>query len=362
MLQRARDAALLGSDRRVPINWVNDPTGLIAASYPTEPAGWTASMGPPQVDPKVPLEGRGNPITDDPRFARIWSKGIAQAMSAEVAPEETGVILMAHGIYPGNEAFDPKISDTISLHENIEARLLERFPGMRAENILGGWEGVRQETDGILQRTRAMRGENLGHAYLYESDGAMPAGKWGLRYWEALERLKDNGVKHIVAAFSMSINTTTVTQVGLPNQIAKEIGYRGFKPVADLRIPWWPGYDSPFADFWPAGAQLLCRDGPAPDAGSHECCYELAGCSGDRGYPEIRQTPADKPMSRVDPALVFDVPPFGHLGYDPAAGPPDTDVPVQAQYTGTWSISVPMDDDPDLARFLAQVVLSSLGR
>lgn len=364
MLGRARDAILDGSDRTIPITWANDPTGLIAASYPAEPSGWTASMGPPQADRKVPLEGRGNPVTDDPRFAEIWTKGIVRAMSETVPAEKTGVLLIAHGIYPGNQVFDPKIDDTITLHENIQAALIERLPGLSAENILGGWEGIEQEADGIRQRTRAMRGEDLGHAYLYETDGAMPQGKWGLRYWEALERLKSNGVQHIVVAFTHSINTTTVTHVGLPNQIAKEIGYRSFKPVADLRIPWWPGYDSPFADHWPAGAQLLCRSSAIPEAQatSHECCYELAGCSQGRIYPEARQTAPDRPISRVDPALVFDVPPFGHLGFDPRAGAPDTDSPVQNQYTGTWSIWVPMDDDPDLARFLAQVVLARLGK
>jgi hypothetical protein len=364
MLRRARDAVLAGSERKVPITWVNDPTGLIAASYPTQPEGWTASMGLPLVDPKVPLEGRGNPVTDDPRFARIWARGISRAMSDSVAPAETGVLFMAHGIYAGNEAFDPKISDTITLHKNLQATLLEQFPDLRAENIVGGWEGIRQEVDGMLQRTRAMRGEDLGHAYLYESDGTMPPGKWGLRYWEALERLKAQGVRHIVVAFTQAINTTTVTQVGLPNQIGKEIGYRNFRPIPDLAIPWWPGYDSPFADFWPAGAQLLCQNGTGTggNADAHECCYELAGCSRGRDYPENRQTPLDKPMSRVDPALVFDVPPFGHLGYDPAKGPPDTNSPVQDQYTGTWSVSVPMDDDPDLARFLAELVLASQER
>lgn len=362
MLARARDALLYDSDRRIPITWANDPGGLIAASYPKEPEGWTTSMGPPQADRKVPLAGRGNPVSDDPRFARIWTKGIVQAMSGSVPPEKTGVLLMAHGIYPGNQVFDPKINDTITLHGNIQEALLDRLPGLSAGNILGGWEGITQETDGMLQRTRAMRGEDLGHAYLYETDDSMPEGKWGLRYWEALERLKANGVEHIVVAFTHSINTTTVSHVGLPNQIAKEIGYRGFKPVADLTVPWWPGYDSPFADHWPAGAPLLCRSMAAPGkkATHHECCYELAGCSRGRAYPETRQTPPDQPMSRVDPALVFDVPPFGHLGYDPAEGAPDTDAPVQNQYTGTWSIWVAMDDDPDLARFLAQVVLASL--
>ena len=39
-----------------------------------------------------------------------------------------------------------------------------------------------------------MRGENLGHAWLYESAKLLPAGKWGYRYWDALEYLKNQGV------------------------------------------------------------------------------------------------------------------------------------------------------------------------
>ena len=364
MLRKARDDALGDAGDSIPIFWVNDPTGLIEASYPTEPANWTASLGPPRVDAKVPLENRGNPVTDDPQYAAIYATGIIRAMSGSVSPAETGVLLFNHGIYPGNEVFDPKISDTVRLNQNLQDALLSRFPEMSAANVVGGWEGIKEQTGGQLERTRAMRGEDLGHAFLYESPGEMPPGKWGLRYWDALERLKANGVKHIVVAFPQVNHTTTVGQVGLPNQIAKEIGHRGFRPVADLPVPLWPGFDSPFADYWPPNVQLLCRsaasDNASDNATSHDCCYRLGGCYGDVPYPETRQTPLDKPMSRVDPAIVFDVPAFGHLGYDPAAGQPDNDVPVQDQYTGTWSIWVPLDDDPTLAGFLARTVMSFL--
>lgn len=364
MLRDARDAVLRDSGRSVPIIWANDPTGLIAESYPTEPVGWTASMGPPLVDSRVPLKGRGNPVTDDPAYGAIYANGIVQAMSSGVSPADTGVLLFNHGIYPGNEVFDPKISDTVRLNKNMQDALLSRYPNMSAANIVGGWEGIKQQVGGNLERTREMRGEDIGHAYLYESGGAMPTGKWGLRYWDALEQLKGNGVKHIVIAFPQVNHTTTVGQVGLPNQMAKEIGYRGFKPVAGLDIPLWPGFDSPFADYWPPNVQLLCHESALPDdqATSHGCCYELAGCLGDASYPEKRQTATNIPMSRVDPAIVFDVPPFGHLGYDPSRGLPNNDSPVQDQYTGTWSIWVPLDDDPKLAKHLAKVVVSVLNQ
>ena len=360
MLGRARDAALRHTNRSVPIIWANDYTGFMMDAYPKEPADSTVSTDSPRVTAKVSLENRGNPVTDDPAYASIVVDGIVRAMSASVSPTDTGVLLYNHGIFPGNEVFDPKINDTVTLHENLEDALLNRHPTMSPENIVGAWEGVKQMVDGKLQRTREMRGEDLGHAYLYGSDAQMPPGKWGLRYWEALERLKDNGVKHIVVVFPQVIVTTTVGKVGLPNQVAQEIGYRGFLPVSDLDVPLWPGYDSPFANHWPPDADRVCYSSPSARAEgvSHDCCYRLGGCVDGNAYPEARQTPAGQPLSRLDPQIVFDVPPFGQLGYDPALGSPSNDFPVQNQYTGTWSIWVPMDDSPRLAEHLASVVLS----
>ncbi len=360
MLGRARDAALRDTNRSVPIVWANDYTGFMMEAYPKEPAGWTASMGAPPSAPKVALENRGNPVTDDPAYASIVVDGIVRAMSASVSPADTGVLLYNHGIYSGNEVFDPKIDDTITVHENLQEALLTLHPTMSADNIVGAWEGIRQMVDGKLQRTREMRGEDLGHAYLYGSDAQMPPGKWGLRYWEALERLKDSGVQHIVVVFPQVIVTSTGGQVTLPNQIAQEIGFRGFVPVSDLDVLLWPGYDSPFAHHWPPDSDRVCYESPSARAQgvSHDCCYKLGGCADGNGYPETRQTPVGQALSRLDPEIVFDVPPFGHLGYDPALGPPDNDAPVQNQYTGTWSIWVPMNDDPRLAEHLANVVLA----
>lgn len=359
MLERARDDALQGTGRVVPIIWANDYTGLMRQSYPTAPAGWTKSLGPPEVDPKVPLQGRPNPVTDSPEFAALFAEGLFKAMSTDTPPESTGVLLFNHGIYPGNEFFDPKIDDTVRLHEQVQRVLLQRYPGMSPDNIVGGWEGLKEKVDGRLERTRAMRGEDIGHAFVYEKNEEMPAGKWGLRYWDALQRLKDNGVKHIVVAFPQVLVTTTVGQVGLPNQVAKEIGYKGFRPPGDTSVLLWPGFNSPFADHWPPDVELVCRNEPTAEGGSssHECCYKLSGCMGGGTYPETRQTPLSKPLQRTDPSLVFDVPAYGHLGYDPSKGLLNNDAPVQDQYTGTWSIWVPIDNDPRLAQHLAKVVV-----
>ena len=48
---------------------------------------------------------------------------------------------------------------------------------------------------------------------------------------------------------------------------------------------------------------------------------------------------------------------YGQLGYDPDLGPPDPDNPVQDQYTGTWEIYIPPNDDPRVGQMLADYVL-----
>lgn len=69
----------------------------------------------------------------------------------------------------------------------MEDYLLSRYPTMSADNIVGGWEGIKQQVGGKL------------------------------------ERLKENGVKHIVVAFPQVIVTTRGGHVGLPNQVAKVV-------------------------------------------------------------------------------------------------------------------------------------------
>ena len=92
-----------------------------------------------------------------------------------------------------------------------------------------------------------------------------------------------------------------------------------------------------------------------------ECCFEMGGC-GDplRPYPPVRQTPYGEKMSDLDPHLCFDMSEYGHRGYDPAGGPPDPDNPVQDQYTGTWEMYTPPNDDPRVGEMLARHVLDAI--
>jgi hypothetical protein len=50
---------------------------------------------------------------------------------------------------------------------------------------------------------------------------------------------------------------------------------------------------------------------------------------------------------------------YGNLGYDPALGAPDPNNPVQDQYTGTWEMFTPFNDDPRVGRMLAKYVLNA---
>jgi hypothetical protein len=91
----------------------------------------------------------------------------------------------------------------------------------------------------------------------------------------------------------------------------------------------------------------------------YECCFEMGGCSDGRPYPALRQTPIDEAKNEFDPSLVFDLSDYGHLGYNPAVSLPDPDGPVQNQYSGTWDMYEPPDDDPRLGPILAKHVLEA---
>ena len=355
----ARDATLHGTTRTVPLVWVNDPTGLLDESYPINPANWTPSLGTPITDRSVPLAGRGNPVTDDPAYAHIVADGILGAFNPDVPPADTGILLFNHGINPGNELFDPKIDDTVTVMKNLRQALVERAPGLKPAWVLGGWMGVAEHGPTFVERNRAMRGEDIGHAFLYETPQRMPAAPWGHRYWDALDQLRAAGARHIVVVFPHVIVSASPAMVELPNQIAKEIGYRTFYPSNDVTDPRWPGFGNPFADRWPVTSPRLCRiEGPRP--GMRECCYRLGGCGAGQPYPERRQSPNDRPISAFDPSLTYDIPAFGHLGYRAEDGVPSNDRSVQSQYRGTWSLWAPMDDDPRLADYLADKVLAAI--
>lgn len=349
----------------VTVRWANDPTDLMTASYPADES-WTLSKGEPKSDRKVPLAGRPNPVSSDPLLAQTHQRGISAKFNSRVPASKTGVLLVNHATREGNRWFDPKINDTLILNANIEKELLAKHPDLAAENIVGAWFGRRQVNPKIapkpptfsqLERTREMRGENLGDAYLYETS-ELPDGKWGYVYWEALEKLKSQGVEHIVVAFPQIMVDSVLNLVEVPNQIAKEIGFRTWAQIDTLDKQTYPTVGHPFADYWGIWVDKQC---PArKGAGTEPCCFVLGGCADGRAYPAVRTTPLDKARDDLDPSLAYDVAEYGHLGYDPAKGAPRNDAPVQGQYRGTWAMWQPPNRDPDVARLLANHVIDSM--
>jgi hypothetical protein len=345
----------------ISLHWLNDPADLMRDSYPDKPAGWTSSLGAPTHDPAVPLVGRPNPVSADPGFAALHATGIEQRMNPAVATDKTGIVLVNHATRRYNQLFDPKIDDTLELNANIRDALLARNPGMQRANIVGAWMGIKEEDPAIkprpptfsqLERTRTMRGENLGHAYLYETDDNMPTGEWGYLYWDALEHLKSEGVEHIVVAFPQITVDSVLNLVELPNQIAKEIGYRNWLFIDEPDFETYPDVGHPFADYW---GIWVTRECPVPYQSDRvvPCCFDMGGCADGRPYPPLRLAPTDKARNDLDPSLAYDVSEYGHLGYDPAAGAPDEREPVQGQYTGTWASWTPPNADPAVGKLLA---------
>jgi hypothetical protein len=85
----------------------------------------------------------------------------------------------------------------------------------------------------------------------------------------------------------------------------------------------------------------------------------MGGCADGRQYPPPRQTPPDKKQDELDPSLGYEVCEYGHLGYDPAKGPPDPNRPVQDQYTGTWNMWEAPNNNPRVGKMLAKHVLNA---
>ncbi len=357
----------------VPVRWVNDPTELMQASFPADPPNWTRALGPPKADSRVPLAGRTNPVIEDPLLVAMHVDGIEAAFNRSVQLGDTAVLFVNHATRDGNETYDPKIDDTLVLDGLIKQELLRRHPKMRPENIIGSWMGVREPNPAIriggrvrnnLERTREMRGEDLGGAWLYESNRQMPGGDHQYRYWEALDLLRQRGVEHIVVIFSQIVIDNAFNLIDVPNQIAKEIGSRSCLYAKRLERRVYPAEVQPFADDCGVWAHTQCRsdDSVGPVAATGPCCLKLGGCGDARPYPPPRQTPIDQPRPDTDPSLVFDIPAFGHLGYDPAAGPPGDKAPVQGQYRGTWALWRPPNDDPRMGKLLAHQVGEFLRR
>jgi hypothetical protein len=355
-----------GTDVR--LRWLNDPADLMRDSYPDKPAGWTNALGAPEHDPRIALDDRPNPVSSDAEFARLHAEGILSQLNTGIDPASTGVLLINHATRQHNQLFDPKIDDTLILNANIEEQLLALSPRLQPDNIVGAWMGIKETNPQVeprppafsnLERTRRMRGENLGHAYLYESDEIMPSGKWGYLYWDALEQLKNQGVSHIVVAFPQISVDSVLNLVELPNQIGKEIGYKNWLQFYALDYATYPDVGHPFADYWGIWVSKECPAGSEQDK-TVPCCFEMGGCADGRPYPPARITAANKARNDLDPSLAYDVSEYGHLGYDPTQGSPDKNKPVQQQYTGTWATWSPPNTDPRVGQFLAKHVIDYL--
>jgi hypothetical protein len=264
------------------------------------------------------------------------------------------VAIFNHALHDWNEYFDPKVDDTLILNENIKSQLLDRHPEMDPDNIIGIIGGIKEYNPDAdkEERTRPMRGETYGYFWLYESEKQMPTGEWGYHYWDGLEYLKERGVKHIAIAFGQNFIDNHLNLVELPNQIAKEIGYKTWYSWGTGDYSLYPTVGHPFADYWGIWVDTDC--------GGEECCFVMGGCGDGRPYPPPRQIPIDEPRGDLDPSLGFDVSEYGHIGYDPAAGTPDPDAPVQQQYTGTWDMYRPANDDPRVGQLLAKHVLNAV--
>ena len=232
---------------------------------------------------------------------------------------------MNHATGDYAQYFDPKIDDTLILNQNIKNMLLARHPEMDPDNIVGAYMGIQEDgtAEGFVgkERTRNMRGENLGHAWLYETssipgtyaaEGLLPGDEWGYKYWDALEYLKDRGVEHIVICFPQIVAHSVLNMVEIPNQIARGMGYKTWLKWGTWDYVSYPGIGHPFADYWGIWVNTECDDGAG---GKEDCCFEMGGCADGRPYPPPRQTTDAR--DDLDPSLAYDVSEYGHLGYDP---------------------------------------------
>jgi hypothetical protein len=86
----------------------------------------------------------------------------------------------------------------------------------------------------------------------------------------------------------------------------------------------------------------------------------MGGCEDGRPYPPPRQAPIDEEATELDPSLAYDLSDYGDLGYDPTLGTPDTSKPVQDQYTGTWALWLPPNNDPRMGKMLAEHVVDAI--
>jgi len=369
MTRRMMDDWNQRNGTNVKVRWVNDPTDLMRDSFPTDPPNWTRSLGKPKVNPQVPLEGRPNPLIQDPLLINSMVDGIAAGMSPAVEPANTAVLIVNHSIRDGNQAYDPKVNDTVQMDELIKAELLRRYSDLKADNILGSWMGLKVENPNIrvtqpggnnTERSREMRGESLGNAWLYLSDRELPGGDHQYRYWEALDLFRERGIDHIVVAFTQIVTDSVLNLVELPNQIAKEIGWKTWLQAESLDFETYPEVGHPFTDYWGVWLNISCKVPDGPEDATEECCLTMGGCGDLRPYPPARQTAITQARQDTDPSLGFDISDYGHLGYDAQKGAPNDHEPVQEQYRGTWQLWRPANTDPRIGELLASQVAKLL--
>ncbi len=360
--RRVVDAYNAANGATVTVEWVNDPSDLMTESYPIAPAGWTATLGAPTLDSAVPLDNRTNPFVMDEGLAELYVTGTASQLRTDIPYSKQAVILLNHHVRAHNQYFDPKIDDTLVLNKNIRKLLRQEFNGLKGKNILGAWMGRREINPNIVpapptfsqkERTRNMRAESLGEAYLYETPEILPDGKDGYLYWDALEKLKEEGIEHIVIVFPQIFADSVLDMVEVPNQIAVQIGYKTWRYWGEGNFDDYPVVGHPFSDMWQFPDTQCRLPGSNDDSILEDCCFDLGGCPTGQPYPPERQSPITEAISDLDPHLGFDVPAYGHLGYDSAVGAPDDDAPVQDQYTGTWAMWDPPNDDPAAGAYIA---------
>jgi len=351
------------NNENVVLEWVNDPMSAMDASYPDADQKWTRSSRQFKSNPMIDIQSYPNPVISDPRLADFHVRGIEQKFSQKIPIKETGILLVNHGIFPGNELFDPKINDTLILNNNIKDALIQKHPELKSSNILGGWFGdltVNEDLEGRskLERSREMRGENLGYIRLLDEKSG-PRGEMGYRYWQALEVLKTNGVKHIVIAFPQIMENSVLNLVEVPNQMAKEIGYKGWLEHNGYDFDRYPKVGHPFADYWGVWVRTMCKNTNNKDI-EEPCCFEMGGCSNNQPYPPLRQAAINQQLDDLDPSLAYDVSAYGHLGYDPDLGLPSDEFPVQNQYTGSWAMWDVTENHKAVAQFLADKIIEHI--
>jgi len=135
--------------------------------------------------------------------------------------------------------------------------------------------------------------------------------------------------------------------VEIPNQIAVQLGYKTWLHWGEGDFDDYPGVGHPFADYWQFPDTQCRLPGSMDDLVTEDCCFDMAGCPlTGQPYPPERQSPLTEAIDALDPHLGFDVSAYGHLGFDPALGAPNDNAPVQDQYTGTWAMYDPPNDNP----------------